>query len=327
MGVRSRQGGRVASLGVAAATLAGAAFLHPSVGRTYSWPLKPFDRQHPIIGFFGDPRTVFDEPLALGGLYGPGEFSFHNGVDIAARAGTAVFAVASGTVHRLSGSAIVVRSSGGRFFQYYHLREAVSEGQYVIAHQTVLGYVLAWARHLHFGEITGGRPLNPLLPGNLTPYRDRTRPRVTQILFRAPDRQPVDRFALHGRVEFVAQAYDTPPLHALRRKGFDVTPAVVRWEVTTRDRIAVPETTAVDFYRTIPRNADFWRIYARGTYENAPGIGRHRLARVPGRYLFRLTPEPFDTRSLPDGTYVLRVTAEDERGNRGTRSESFVVRN
>jgi hypothetical protein len=271
---------------------------------------------------------VFEEPPAIGGLYGGGEFSFHNGVDIAARAGTPVYAVASGTVHHLSGSAIVVRSSQGRFFQYYHLREAVSEGQYVVAHRTVLGYVLAWAKHLHFGEITGGRPLNPLLPGNLTPYRDRTTPRVAQILFRAPDRQPVDRFALRGRVEFVAQAFDVPPLHALHKKGFAVTPAIVRWDVTTtRGGIVVPETTAVDFYRTIPPNQDFWRVYARGTYENAPGIGRHRLANVPGRYLFRLTPQPFNTRSLPDGPYVLHVTAEDERGNRGIRFERFVVRN
>ena len=25
----------------------------------YSWPFKPFNQQHPIRGFFGDPRTVF----------------------------------------------------------------------------------------------------------------------------------------------------------------------------------------------------------------------------------------------------------------------------
>ena len=51
----------------------------------YCWPVAPFNRQHPIRGGFGDPRTLFHAPPTLAGLYhGAGSFSFHQGVDISA---------------------------------------------------------------------------------------------------------------------------------------------------------------------------------------------------------------------------------------------------
>jgi hypothetical protein len=46
----------------------------------YGYPVKPFDRQHPIRGGFGDPRTVFLAPPTRDGVYrGRGSFSFHQG--------------------------------------------------------------------------------------------------------------------------------------------------------------------------------------------------------------------------------------------------------
>src|ERR1700730_8329212 len=88
---------------------------------SYPWPVRPFDRQHPIRGSFGDPRTVFAWPLFADGINGPGSFSFHNGIDISAPNGTDVYPVVSGIVHLLDGLAIVVRTHGGRKFQYYHV--------------------------------------------------------------------------------------------------------------------------------------------------------------------------------------------------------------
>src|SRR5204863_2367 len=35
----------------------------PGAWAKYPWPFKPFDRQHPIRGFFGDPRTVVRDVL------------------------------------------------------------------------------------------------------------------------------------------------------------------------------------------------------------------------------------------------------------------------
>jgi hypothetical protein len=48
---------------------------------------------------------------------------------------------------------------------------------------------------------------------------------------------------------------------------------------------------------------------------------------MPGRYLFRLTPRDLDTRRLRDGTYVLKVTARDVRGNTGSLTRQFDVAN
>src|SRR5437660_1605435 len=58
---------RAASPATAATTAAG-----------YGWPVKPFDREHPIRGNFGDPRTVFlTPPTPESVLTGGGSFSFH----------------------------------------------------------------------------------------------------------------------------------------------------------------------------------------------------------------------------------------------------------
>src|SRR6478752_2410249 len=77
----------------------GAAILAAHVATSYGWPVKPFDRPHPIRGAFGDPRTVFTvAPTAGGVLTGPGLFSFHEGIDISAPNGAAVYPVRDGRV-------------------------------------------------------------------------------------------------------------------------------------------------------------------------------------------------------------------------------------
>ena len=59
----------------------------PGSAAAYSWPLKPFDQQHPIRAYFDDPRLLF------------GADSFHFGIDICAADGSPVYAVAPGVVH------------------------------------------------------------------------------------------------------------------------------------------------------------------------------------------------------------------------------------
>src|SRR5581483_6598679 len=76
----------------------------------YRWPIRPFDRQHPVRGFLGDPRTFYAN---LGDIPTPttdGLFSFHNGVDIVAHAGTKVYSILSGVVTRATIDEIVVKS-------------------------------------------------------------------------------------------------------------------------------------------------------------------------------------------------------------------------
>src|SRR2546425_8557731 len=89
----------------AAAFLVAAALLvaptHPAQAAAnqaaYGWPVKPFDQPHPIRGNFGDPRTIFAGPPTQRTLLsGSGVFQFHDGIDISAPDGTAVYPVASG---------------------------------------------------------------------------------------------------------------------------------------------------------------------------------------------------------------------------------------
>src|SRR6478672_3852449 len=50
---------------------------------SYNWPVKPFDRQHPVRGNFGDPRTIFRSSATMNGvLTGDCSCDFHRGVDI-----------------------------------------------------------------------------------------------------------------------------------------------------------------------------------------------------------------------------------------------------
>jgi len=55
----------------------------------YGWPVEPFDRQHPVRGYFSDPRD------------GEKRSTFHFGIDVAVPDGTPVFSVEAGTALRV----------------------------------------------------------------------------------------------------------------------------------------------------------------------------------------------------------------------------------
>jgi hypothetical protein len=295
--------------------------------QAYPWPVKPFHRQHPIGGNFGDPRMTFLLTLGQGGLEGPGSFGFHNGIDIHARPGTPVYPIASGVARLVNGTAVEVETPGHPTFQYFHLRLAARNGQRVTAQKTVLGYITVWAKHVHFSEIAHGRALNPLARGRIAPYADRTRPRVRDLVFRNPRGHELSTLGIHGRIDIFADAYDLPE----PRPGFTlrlpVAPAEVSWRLRRAGGRVVRHGKPVDFRGFTPPNRLFWRVYGRGTYPNGPVFGGQLYKRMPGRYLFRLTPRGLDTRRLRDGVYVIRVTARDVRGNRGTLTRRFVVAN
>ena len=292
----------------------------------YQWPIKPFNRQHPVSAFFGDPRTVFIGPLRNGDAIGA---AFHNGIDIPARGGTPVYAVVGGLVHLPSGSEVVVFAPDQRTFQYSHVKPSVVEGQYVAPHSTVLGHVDGWAGHLHFAEITEYRPRNPLARGHLQPYRDTTRPHITSVSFKNRDGDPLSPARLSDWVDIVVSAFDPPPIPRFgSRVLLPVTPAALLWSVTRPDgQVVLRRRPGPDFRNTIPHNAEFWGVYARGTYQNHAIFGGHMHAHLAGRYLFHLVPDFFDTSLLPDGTYILNVTAIDTRGNRAVKHVPFRIVN
>lgn len=313
----------------AAGALAGAA---RRVDAPYPWPVKPFDRPHPVRGSFGDPRTVFNgPPTAQTLMAGNGSFTFHTGVDISAPDGTAVYPVESGTVRSVSRDWIAVDGGNGRVFEYWHIASTVTVGRHVDAQTTVLGHILRGCGHVHLTEIDNGVTVNPLAPGHLAPYADTTVPTVSSIRFRetATGKEPMPEL-LRGRIELLASVLDTPSLRVPGEwRGMPVTPALVTWEIRRAGdgKVVVPSHVAYDVRDRLPAPNAFWQVYARGTHQNMAVFGKHYSYMQPGVYLLRLTPGGFDTRALPDSVYELSVTATDIRGNHSTALQRFSVHN
>ena len=238
----------------------------------YGWPLRPFDREHPLRGLFGDPRTVERSSQPVDGPRSQGSFTFHNGIDIVAADGTPVYPVVSGVAVVRHSHEVSVHSRGYRIFQYWHVDPLVRTGQWVIAGETVLGTVQRHKHHLHFGEIDGAKVVNPLAPGHLGPYHETQAPSVVELLARNSSGQAVPLDGLHGRVELIADAFDHQPLPfwgAWSHKP--VAPALVRWQLERRNGGVVhPWRTGSDFRHFEPPPQHFWEVYATGTYQTSP---------------------------------------------------------
>jgi hypothetical protein len=322
----------LAALAAAASLASGAAAGHAL--RPYGWPIKPFDKPHPVRGSLGDPRTVFTGgPSRKTLMAGDGSFSFHFGVDISAPNGTPVYAVESGSVTRVSTAKarefVEVASPDGRVFQYWHISAAVALGTHVETRLTVLGHILRPAGHVHLAELDGGAFVNPLAAGHLTPYADDTTPTVSGVSFHdAATGSTLGSRRLRGRVEIVAAARDLPAVPVPGAwNGLPVTPALIAWSVRTPSGArVVPTRTVYDVRHGLPAAA-FWTVYARGTHQNMTTYGTHYSWKQPGSYLFRLAPGGLDTTALRNGRYVLVVSATDIGGNTGEIARPFTVLN
>lgn len=251
----------------------------PAVAPAYGWPLKPFDRQHPVRAFLDDPRIG-----ANGGK------AFHFGIDVAAPDGTPVYAVTGGELYLSHGSLCVVAGAGHEF-GYWHIRA----NPQLVEHQTVrkhelLGWIAPNWGHVHFAERIGKTYVNPLRPGGLGPYTDPTPPTVASI----------NVVRTGNRIDLVAGAYDTPwPRVPGPWASAPVTPALLRWRVGTTGAWHV----AADFTQRMLDRRLFDTIYAPYTTQNH--------ADRPGTFAFYLA---HDWRPA-DGTYVIQVEASDTRGN------------
>jgi len=299
---------------------------------SYGWPVKPFDQQHPVRGSFGDPRSVFrGAPTMRGLMHSQCACSYHQGIDIAAADGTAVYAVRDGVVRTVTPDWVEVDSAGGSAFQYWHVGATVHVGDHVQAQQDVVGHILKGSKHVHLTELQYGKPVNPLAPGHIGPYEDHTSPTVGELSFRSGDTgAALLPEYVHGSVELVAAASDTPAIPVPGQwNGLPVTPAKLTFRITSfpAGDVAVPETVAMDVTHTLPGTSDMWHTYARGTHMNMVQMGVHRYWYNPGVYLFKLTPGLWNTRQLRDGVYRLTVTAADTAGNHSSGSVVFQVHN
>ena len=267
---------------------------------SYGWPLAPFDHQHPVRGFFCDPR-IGDK----------GSKAFHFGIDVSGPDGTPVYAVKAGVVDVGGAQNIAVVEGGGAAEHgYWHIVPAVQHGQKVALHQ-LLGHIAKGWGHVHFAERTGGMYWNPLRKGALTPFADFGAPSVDRIVAERGGKHLAADF-LTGVVALIAEAHDVTPIAAPPPwKGLPVTPALVRWRLVRGGRAVVPWKVVADFRTTLLPALHFPDVYAARTTQNHPnkaGLFRFLLAGA------------FDTRRHPDGTYRLDVEAADIRGNASRRN-------
>lgn len=283
------------------------ALLVPVAASAYSWPIRPFYKQHPIRGYFNDPR-----------LSGP-ETGFHFGVDIAAQDHTPVYAIVAGRA-RVRGMTISVTPlrPGAPRLSYWHVMPVVAGGQIVRRHQ-LIGHVAPGAWHVHLAEYKDGTYINPLRLGGLAPYIDDTVPQMPRLTFYSFD-QPIPPETVSGTIDVTLDAYDPSPLPAPPDEWAQarLAPAFIRWRIVQGQNTIRQWETAVDFRTYLMPFSLFDFVYAPGTYQNRP----YR----PGRYEYYLAHD-FDTRFLLNGSYVLQIEALDEQENVGQASFAFTVAN
>ena len=266
----------------------------PAVAPAYNWPLKPFDRQHPVRAFFDDPRIGHE-----------GGRAFHFGIDVAAPDGTRVYAVTGGILYLAHGSLAVV-AGGGHEYGYWHVVRdpGLREHQIVHRHQ-LLGTIAAGWGHVHFAERVGGIYVNPLRPGALGPYTDPVAPTVGSVTATThPD----------GTVSLVVLAHDTTwPRVPGSWANEPVTPSLLRWRLTPAGRPSGHWKTAADFRMRMLDRSAFGAVYAPETTQN------HEER--PGTYGFFLAHDWHPA----DGDYRIDVAAFDTRGNSAVATFHVVV--
>jgi murein DD-endopeptidase MepM/ murein hydrolase activator NlpD len=263
-----------------------------AVPAAYGWPVKPFDRQHPVRANLNDPRIGHE-----------GGTAFHFGIDISVPDGTPVYAVTGGEAYVRPGN-VSVADGGRHSFGYWHVRAAVVNHQQVRRHQ-LLGWVNPGWEHVHFAELAHGVYLNPLRPGGLGPYADVSAPEIGEITLK--------RLA-GGGFQVLANAYDTPsPRVPGGWTNEPVSPALLQWRVFRNGHAVTGWQTAADFRTQMLDRKLFESVYAPPTRQNHKGKA--------GLYCFFLSHEW----KPADGTYRIEVAASDTRENRAVAHLDFTI--
>ena len=229
----------------------------------YGWPVKPFHRQHPVRGHFGDPR-IGGNPM--------GSVKTIALRRRASRLPTALPSTRPPTGWRASpgrkSSPSCART--GRCSRNWHVAPAVHGGQRVTAYKTLIGHIIKGWGHVHFAEHRGGVYANPLRPGAMGPYADRTCPAVTDVHFERGGHD-VARRAVRGTFDIVASAIDMPAMSAPAPwHELPADPALVQWRIVdAKGRVALPWRASYDVRASLP-SASYYEIYTDDTEQNRP---------------------------------------------------------
>jgi hypothetical protein len=314
----------------------------------YGWPVRPRHRQHPVRGSFLDPRP--------GGFHFGIDISVRdNRPERGHPPGRThrVYAVEGGTVYNLVDGTgpCGARKLWVGHFAYYHVDAVVAADQHVGPGQ-MIGWTCKGWWHVHLSEFTAGNVLvNPLHPGGkLRPYADTKAPvvhsfafyRVAPPLFTAPGGavwSPVTGTRLSaddlsGIVDVRVRISDPQSfrswLTALPDLYADLHPYRVALRVTRlSDGVTVVQRDVANPY--FPYGLPLTNHFAPGTRANRRASACYRYLRrgitppVPcaGRYWLHAFATSggasWNTSTLANGRYRIRITAWDPLGHASTR--------
>jgi hypothetical protein len=324
------------------------------------WPVLPRAVQHPIRGAFIDPRGADDNGLS-GYHFGIDINVDDTRPDVGAPAGMShrVYALDAGVTSEpanVKGRRCTNRRIDVGHFAYWHVSPTVGSGARVRAGQQI-GWTCRGAWHVHLSEwqLYGGKRIwvNPLHRGGaLAPYADTSAPVVSALRFVTPPSrpwQPTKSLAapdtstllspsdLLGSVEIRARAEDPQSFLGFLTRN-PAWPTV--WTLyELRIEIRRLATGRLVLRRTSFRadqmpQTPYLVHYAPGTVEDdnmQECVGPPQLHRCDGvtwlRPLSRFHLEYWNTRTVPNGNYRVRVQAVDLSGNTGTKTTTVTVKN
>jgi DNA-binding beta-propeller fold protein YncE len=315
------------------------------------WPLDPQEGPHEVAGTLGEAR---------GNPGGEGRERFHAGVDIRGANGSLVLAVRTGKVtvpdaadgfgglselvsigavtyvhvrvgrdHRnnpIDPRIWFVRDDRGR-----PIRARLRRGTRFRTGEAI-GTVNRF-NHVHLNIGPRGEEANALLL-RLPTFVDTVPPTIASDVDLLdqngrPFARGLDgRIFVHGRVQIVVDAYDRVDGNAARRRlgVFKLGYQVLNPDLTVVDGLQRLNETIV-FDRLPPGPDAPLTVFASGSGIPFYGTRRTRfLYRVTARSVDgRVVDEPWDTRPLAPGDYVLRVVVADTEGNEAIARRDVAV--
>ncbi|MEW6619519.1 MAG: FG-GAP-like repeat-containing protein, partial [bacterium] len=311
--------------------------LTPHIVLGYIWPVPGTTTQHPITGTLGEYRT---DPL-----------HFHAGVDIGEGAGTNVYPAVSGIIGEIvegGNGRVVVNGDDGRAYTYRHMdpENNLHVNDPVIAGQTLLGVIgnVLVHPHLHFEEDDGD--YNPLRSNGLSPFTDNANPTVTSFtLYRDRTNTQITGNILWNRIDIKADAFDPRTDSNGNSAGHRCSVYKIYAEFL-QDGSTIGNKIEYIKFDSKPDNDNFELIYdgqsstgfyywvtndpfAAGTptankYWNTKWDKNGDIDNDPATYNDAQTNYEA---MYPDGSYTIKVIAEDIRSNSANQTRDVILDN
>jgi hypothetical protein len=299
-------------------------FLWVNYGFGYNWPFSESSSQHgPITGTLGEYRGTH----------------LHEGVDIVKTKGTVIY-------HVIPAKSYVSKEIGGwgedrsisvvtynSTYTYWHVKntyeykkgDEIPAGAAIATVGDYLNDGKAGNDHLHFEENDGGA--NPLRSGGLTPFSDNAPPVVEKIAFVkniTEETYPtVDGVTvLSGEVDIKAWAYD-PRINAdgsAGGKGVGIYK--IGYEILNEAGSVVKSAVYNYQFDSVTDKSVSWIYASSSSYVPVNFIYLNFIYWVTNN---GNSNNCWDTTSINDGRYKIKVIAQDIKGNTGSLTSNVVI--